>query len=529
MTALKTDVTPALALRRASDRVRRRPCASTCTAYMTRRSDLTADEAARWEMRYQIGAMLYACALGPWCAVALLIERRCRCAHASARRSPPAMWRRVPAAPTDGRGYSTCRLRWPAVRPRSRWRSRALPITSAWPSSARCSSLALKQISTNLQRIFVQALVAREREAALAGQFDTALNNMPHGLCMFAADGRLAVMNHRFSEMMNLSDDLVQRGASARDIIAACVSAGSISAASGRMIVSEIENSQARDMITTDPDIARGRVAVVDVPADGRRRHRRAGRGHHRTAQRGSQDQPSGALRRTDRPAQPGQFPRRDRASAGDPARRRSSCRRCCSSTSTSSSRSTTRSAIPAATSCCARSPTGCAPCCARRTSSRASAATNSWCSSRTSSRPRRPPRWPARIVERLSEPYEIDDHHGRDRRQHRHRDDARRRRQRRHAAQERRHGALSRQGRRPRHLSLLPRRDGADGRGAPHPGTRPAQGARQRGVRAVLPAALQSASPGGSRPARRCCAGTIRCAARFPRSSSFRSPRRWA
>jgi len=46
--------------------------------------------------------------------------------------------------------------------------------------------LALKQISTNLQRIFVQALVAREREAALAGQFDTALNNMPHGLCMFA-------------------------------------------------------------------------------------------------------------------------------------------------------------------------------------------------------------------------------------------------------------------------------------------------------------------------------------------------------
>jgi len=58
--------------------------------------------------------------------------------------------------------------------------------------------LALKQISTNLQRIFVQALVAREREAALAGQFDTALNNMPHGLCMFAADGSLAVMNSSF-------------------------------------------------------------------------------------------------------------------------------------------------------------------------------------------------------------------------------------------------------------------------------------------------------------------------------------------
>src|SRR6202011_2459813 len=104
--------------------------------------------------------------------------------------------------------------------------------------------LALKQISTNLQRIFVQALVGSEREAALASQFDTALNNMPHGLCMFAADGRLAVMNHRFSEMMNLSDDLVHRGAGAPDIIAACVSAGSITAASGQMILAEIENSQ---------------------------------------------------------------------------------------------------------------------------------------------------------------------------------------------------------------------------------------------------------------------------------------------
>jgi len=40
--------------------------------YMSRRSALTADEAARWEVRYQIGAMIYAVALGVWCTVALL-------------------------------------------------------------------------------------------------------------------------------------------------------------------------------------------------------------------------------------------------------------------------------------------------------------------------------------------------------------------------------------------------------------------------------------------------------------------------
>jgi diguanylate cyclase (GGDEF)-like protein len=94
---------------------------------------------------------------------------------------------------------------------------------------------------------------------SIAGQFDTALNNMPHGLCMFAADGHLAVMNHRFSAMMDLPDDLVHRGACAADIVAACVSAGAISAVSGKVIVSEIENSQAKDIITTDPNAVRGR------------------------------------------------------------------------------------------------------------------------------------------------------------------------------------------------------------------------------------------------------------------------------
>ena len=118
---------------------------------------------------------------------------------------------------------------------------------------------AVLQISINLHRIFMQALVAREREAALAGQFDAALNNMPHGLCMFRADGRLAVMNHRFAEIMNLSDKLLQGGASALDIVSACVASGAISAASASLILQEVENSRATDIITADPDFSKNR------------------------------------------------------------------------------------------------------------------------------------------------------------------------------------------------------------------------------------------------------------------------------
>jgi diguanylate cyclase (GGDEF)-like protein len=237
--------------------------------YQQRNSGLTSNEAARWEVRYQIGAMLYAAALGLWCVVALL-------------GSDDAVAHMICTSVTlcyvaagGGRTYG---------RP---WIFHVQMLLACGPLTLALALygspyyfgmaflnvlffLALKHISSSLQKIFVRALVAREREAALASQFDTALNNMPHGLCMFRADGRLAVVNHRFTEMMNLCDDLVHRGAGAPDIISACVSAGSLSDASGRMILSEIENSQAKDIITTDPGAASGRsVAWTFQPMAG--------------------------------------------------------------------------------------------------------------------------------------------------------------------------------------------------------------------------------------------------------------------
>ena len=146
--------------------------------------------------------------------------------------------------------------------------------------------VAIMQISANLQRIFMQAVMAREREAALAGQFDTALNNMPHGLCMFTAEGRLAVMNYRFSAMMNLPDDLMHGGASASDIVDACVSAGSISVGSGKDHPLGNREFAGQGYHHHRSGYRQRPVAVMDVPADGGRRRGRAARGHHRTSQR---------------------------------------------------------------------------------------------------------------------------------------------------------------------------------------------------------------------------------------------------
>lgn len=223
-----------------------------------RKSPMATDEAARWQTRYQIGAMIQAAAIGTWCSTTLLVSNDA-VAHMICLSVTTGI-----AAGGAGRAYgrqwifqlqislvfgpTVLALAWIGT-----------PYYLAMSVISAAFLLALIGISANLHRIFMRAIVAREREAALAGQFDTALNNMPHGLCMFGHDARLAVMNHRFSEMMALPQGIATNGGSASDIISACVTSGSISLASGRVILDEIEDPRARDIITSDPDPRRNR------------------------------------------------------------------------------------------------------------------------------------------------------------------------------------------------------------------------------------------------------------------------------
>jgi len=226
--------------------------------YQARKSTLTAEEAEQWQHRYQIGAMIQAAAIGIWCSVALLSNDDA-VVHMIGLSVTTGL-----LAGGAGRAYgrrSIFRLQAvlifvPAVIALA---LRGTPYYIAMSVVCAAFLAAVMQLSANLHRIFMRAVVAREREAALAGQFDTALNNMPHGLCMFRADGRLAVMNHRFREMLNLSDDIANLDMSASDLVAACATRGTISAASGKLILAEIEHTQTRDMITSDPDITRDR------------------------------------------------------------------------------------------------------------------------------------------------------------------------------------------------------------------------------------------------------------------------------
>jgi len=212
--------------------------------YQRSRSTLTSHEVERWEMRYQFGAMLYAAALGLWSLVTLLVSDDA-VAHLIAI-SVTLGYMSAGSGRTYGRPWIFHVQMLLACGPLTL----ALAVYGS-PYYLGMAALnvvfffALKGLSTSLQKMFVRALVAREREAAIASQFDTALNNMPHGLCMFRADGRLAVMNHRFSEMMGLADNIARHEIRAPGVVEACVQAGSISAASGKIIVAEIERKPA--------------------------------------------------------------------------------------------------------------------------------------------------------------------------------------------------------------------------------------------------------------------------------------------
>jgi len=218
-------------------------------------------------------------------------------------------------------------------------------------------------------------------------------------------------MNHRFSEMMNLSDDLVHRGADAPDIVAACVSAGSIANFQRKHHPVGNREFTGQGYHPTDPDCRQSAVAVMGVSADGGRRRRRAGRRHHRTSERGSQKSLTWRVTTNSRRFPTGSISATRSSFAGGSATMTSGCRHCCSSISINSSRSTTPWVTLAATSCYAPSPAGCAKCCARRISWRRFGGDEFVVFQQNIASNEDAAGLARRIVDRLSERYKIDNH----------------------------------------------------------------------------------------------------------------------
>jgi diguanylate cyclase (GGDEF)-like protein len=59
--------------------------------------------------------------------------------------------------------------------------------------------------ASRLRNTLLSEIAFRSRSEKIATQFDFAINNMSHGMCMISAEGRVLVSNNRFSEFLGLS------------------------------------------------------------------------------------------------------------------------------------------------------------------------------------------------------------------------------------------------------------------------------------------------------------------------------------
>ena len=98
-----------------------------------------------------------------------------------------------------------------------------LALSPLWLSLA-VASATLAVLGTSAVASFADG---RLREQNL--RLHTALNNMPHGVCMFDASGRLLICNEPFMQMYNLSPDAVTPGVSLLDYLQHRAANGSFS------------------------------------------------------------------------------------------------------------------------------------------------------------------------------------------------------------------------------------------------------------------------------------------------------------
>jgi diguanylate cyclase (GGDEF)-like protein len=207
-------------------------------AYANKRPTITSDELAkRWEYRYVAGASASVGLLGIWCYLAFSDSF----AHVVSFSMTIAYVSGIFA-----RNFGN--IRFVIVQALCAWG----PMTAAllfwgtpfdWIFAALLTPLfvAVKSIAERLRTTLLDALFASRDMALLARRFDTALNNMPYGLCMFDSTRHIVVANQTLTRQMGLSPGCELKGSSLHHVVDCGVSAGLISAANAKLLIDSLD------------------------------------------------------------------------------------------------------------------------------------------------------------------------------------------------------------------------------------------------------------------------------------------------
>jgi diguanylate cyclase len=101
-------------------------------------------------------------------------------------------------------------------------------------------------------------------------RFDVALNNMNQGLCMFDAQGLMAVWNERYRQMYNIDPRRIWRGCTVRDLLDARIAAGTFPLDPERYDADLRAALKQGKAFTLNAELKDGRtIAVVNQPMPG--------------------------------------------------------------------------------------------------------------------------------------------------------------------------------------------------------------------------------------------------------------------
>jgi diguanylate cyclase (GGDEF)-like protein len=207
--------------------------------------------AAKWERRYVAGAAAHVLLLGMWCLVAF------------SRTSDPFVQIFSFALTLaymigiSGRNFASNLLVLAQIICAGVPMTAALLLVGGWYCAVFAFVLvpffaSLKFISDRLRRVLLDAGIAGRDVSRLAARFDTALNNMPHGLCMVDAKGQVVVCNRRLRELFSLPDDVTKRRLPVRALTQESCAAGALAKERAERLALALESRLAG---TTDGEV----------------------------------------------------------------------------------------------------------------------------------------------------------------------------------------------------------------------------------------------------------------------------------
>ena len=141
----------------------------------------------------------------------------------------------------------------------------------SWKQERRLNEARAEIIEAKKTRAVAEADLDRQRQLSTQMmRFDAAINNMPHGLCMFNSTQRLIVCNKQYADLYGLRDEQVKPGTTLREILDYRVASGTAPDDHERYVEDRIKEVTDNKPYQVTNRLKDGRfISVVHRPMEG--------------------------------------------------------------------------------------------------------------------------------------------------------------------------------------------------------------------------------------------------------------------